>query len=381
MKIALLSKAFLPDVGGIETSTAMIALVWQAAGHEVEVVTATPDPEHRWSGPHPVCRTWDLTTLLRKVAGADFVATNGYSRVAVAAASLRRRPITIFHQGYQLICSDGLGFRDRTFHQFHPARDLKLAFAGGPAPGLRAAARIPVDAAIRRWARARHVVPSHHVAHRLGLAGSTVIYQPPNPVVIAAIEELGLPSPEARRHAQSAGDIVFFGRLVFEKGVDVLLRAYALWRSRGCPGLSAGRSPPRLVIHGRGPEAAFIERLVGELDLREQVYLRSFLGGRDLVRAARDAAVVVIPSVWEEPGATVAVELFACGVPVIASATGAQGEIFAEHGRLAANGDVEALVEAFVRHFSLGPKYPTPTGSESWTLAAIRRSLLALLDD
>lgn len=381
MKIALLSKTFLPNVGGIETSTAMIALVWQAAGHEVEVITAVPDPEHRWSGPHPVCRTWNLPTLLRKIGDADLVATNGYSRLAVAAASLRHRPITIFHQGYQLICSDGLGFRDRTFHQFRPTRDLQLAFASGPVTGLRAAARIPVDATIRRVARARHVVPSHHVASRLGLPESRVIYQPPNPVVIAAIEELGPPSAEARRRAHATGDIVFFGRLVFEKGCDVLLKAYALWRSRGCPGLPVDRSPPRLVLHGKGPEEASIERLIGELDLRDKVELRPFLGGRDLVRAARAATVVVIPSVWEEPGATVAVELFACGVPVIASATGAQGEIFAEHGLLAANGDVEAWAVAFATHFSHGPSYPSPTGSEAWLPTVIRRSLLALLEN
>lgn len=380
MKIALLSKAFLPNVGGIETSTAMIALVWQSAGHEVEVITATPDPDHRWSGPHAVTRQWDLPTLLRKVRGADLVATNGYSRVAVAAALLNRRPITIFHQGYQLICSDGLGFRDRTFHQFRMSRDLELAFASAPAAGIRALARIPVDGAVRRWfTDARHVVPSHHVARRLKLPGARVIYQPPNPVVIAAVEELGPPTPEGRRRAHLAGDIVFFGRLVFEKGCDVLIKAYALWRNRGWPGLPADRSPPRLVIHGGGPEAAAMTALVRELGLGGSVDLRPFLGGRDLVLAARDATVVVIPSVWEEPGATIAVELFACGVPVIASATGAQGEIFAEHGLVAENGDIAGWAEAFARHFATGPNYPHPTGAEEWTLPVIRRSLLELL--
>jgi glycosyltransferase involved in cell wall biosynthesis len=96
------------------------------------------------------------------------------------------------------------------------------------------------------------------------------------------------------------------------------------------------------------------------------------------VRAARAASVVVVPSIWEEPGATIAVELFACGVPVIASATGAQGEIFADHGRLAANGDVPALAEALARHFGDGPVYPRPTGNEPWSLPVITRTLLAL---
>jgi hypothetical protein len=87
----------------------------------------------------------------------------------------------------------------------------------------------------------------------------------------------------------------------------------------------------------------------------------------------------VIPSVWEEPGATIAVELFACGVPVIATATGAQGEIFKGHGRLVPNGDVAALADAIAQHFAAGPLRPQPAGTEPWALPAIKRSLLELL--
>jgi glycogen synthase len=380
LKIALLSKAFLPSVGGIETSTAMMAEVWHQAGHQVEVVTATPD-EQPWRGPYRVSRSWSLPALARKIADVDFVATNGYSRVAVAAAMLHRRAIVIFHQGYQLICSDGLGFRDRQFHGFRVRDDLRLAFAAGTKQGLRALARVPLDAGIRAWRPGiTHVVPSHHVAMRLGLPQSTVLYQPPNPVVIAAIEELGPQTSEARADAHARGDIVFFGRLVFEKGCDVLIRAYDLWLRRGRPGLPSDRAPPRLVIHGRGPELADLEQLVRQLGLAAAVEIRPFLGGKELVSAARHASVVVIPSVWEEPGATVAVELFACGVPVIATATGAQGEIFAAHGLLVPNGDVSSLADAFARHFSAGPFFPHPTGQEPWALPSIKRSLLALIE-
>jgi glycogen synthase len=380
LRITLLSKAFLPSVGGIETSTAMIAQVWHQAGHEVEVVTATPD-DKPWSGPYPVSRSWTLPTLTRKIAGSEFVATNGYSRVAVAAATLCRRSIVIFHQGYQLICSDGLGFRDRTFHGFRIGSDLRLAFAAGTTQGLRALTRVPFDAAVRAClAGITHVVPSRHVATRLGLPSSTLLYQPPNPVVIAAIEELGPQTAEARADAHEHGDIVFFGRLVFEKGCDVLIRAYALWLSRGRPGLHSDRAQPRLVIYGRGPELGAMEALVRELGVAASVDMLPFLGGRDLVLVARRASVVVVPSVWEEPGATIAVELFACGVPVIATETGAQGEIFSGQGLLVPNGDVATLAEMIARHFSSGPIFPHPTGYEPWALPAIKQSLLALLD-
>ena len=178
----------------------------------------------------------------------------------------------------------------------------------------------------------------------MSLPNATVLYQPPNPAVIAAIDELGPPTASARAIAHQAGDIVFFGRLVFEKGVDRLIRAYALWRSSGSSsGLAAGRSLPRLIIHGSGPELAFLQSLIDELKVVDTVEIRPFLSGKDLTIAARGASVVVIPSLWEEPGATIAVELFACGVPVIASSTGAQGEIFAGHGLLAPGNDDPGL--------------------------------------
>ena len=360
MRIALLSKAFLPNVGGIETSSAMMATIWHTAGHDVEVVTAVADvpPE---TEPYRVTRAWNLATLSAAVRRADLTATNGYSRAAVVAAALNRRPLIIFHQGYQLICSDGLGFRGRTFHGFNTVEDLKLAFMAGPRTGAQALARLPFDAAVRASTHGiRHVVPSRHVARRLGLAHYQVIYQPPNRAVVDAVANLGEPTSQARSQAYETGDVVFFGRLVFEKGCDDLIRAYALWRRRLATAGRPRRAPARLVVYGRGPEQPELERLVAELKLGGDVQLRPFLGGRDLARAAREASVVVVPSRWEEPGATIAVELYACGAAVIASETGAQGEIFAAHGRLFPNGDVDALARALEQHFASGPVYPTP---------------------
>jgi glycosyltransferase involved in cell wall biosynthesis len=377
-RIALFSKAFLPNVGGIETSTAMIATVWHRAGHDVEVVTAVPDAAP-WPGPYRVTRSWNLRALGAAAAGADLIVTNGYSRIAIAVAALRRQRLVVFHQGYQMICSDGLGFRNRQFHGFKRVDDLKLAFAESPKAGLRALSLVPFDTVVKALPFGiHHVVPSRHVAARLGLPDATIVYQPPNPVVINALSTVEPLTPETRQRAYRGGDIVFFGRLVFEKGCDDLVRAYRLWLNRTGGGAS-GRSPtspPRLIIYGQGPEKPMLEGLIGELGLSRQVEIRPFVGGRDLALTARAASVVVVPSRWEEPGATIAVELFACGGAVIASATGAQGEIFAEHGRVFRNGDVEALADALGQHFASGPIYPRPTGHEQWELPSIERTLL-----
>ena len=358
-----------------------MAEIWQAAGHDVEVVTAVPDPAPP-AGSYRITREWTRTALTAAVARANVVVTNGYSRVAAAMAALNRRRLIVFHQGYQLICSDGLGFRGRTFHGFRPLADLKLAFADGLKTGAHAVMRIPFDRAVQAWTHGlQHVVPSRHVARRLGLRECRVIYQPPNPLVMEALTELGPMTSEARASAYETGNLVFFGRLVFEKGCEDLIKAYALWRDRDCArAIDSGRPRPRLIIYGQGPEQAALEGLIHNLGLGQVVEIRPFLKGQSLAEAARVATAVVVPSRWEEPGATIAVELFACGAAVIASETGAQGEIFSGHGRLFPNGNIERLAEALEDHFRSGGIYPKPRGDEPWLVPRIRRALLDVIE-
>jgi glycosyltransferase involved in cell wall biosynthesis len=382
VRIALFSKPFLPQVGGIETSSAMLADIWAGAGHAVEVVTAStsrepPVADRRYR----VTRVWSPPELYAAARRADRVVCNGYSRVGVVAANLAGRQPIVLHQGYQFICTDGLGFRQRTFHDFDRARDLELAFAESPTEGFKGVAKWIFDAGVRRVPRAlSHVVPSAHVARRLGLIPLAVLYQPPNPRVMAAVAAAGEPATELRARAYREGDVVFFGRLVFEKGVDDLVNAFARLRASHPDALSGRTRPPRLIIYGAGPERERIARLAAELPDGGDMELRPFLAGEDLVAAAREASVVVVPSRWEEPGATIAVELFACGAAVIASEAGAPGEIFADHGRLFRNRDIDGLVRALALHFTEGPRYPLPTGSEPWGLPAIAKTALSLVE-
>jgi glycosyltransferase involved in cell wall biosynthesis len=373
--VALFSKAFLPHVGGIETSSAMLAEIWSRDGHEVEVVTATPDdaPPVR---PYRVTRQWSAATLRRACLGADVVVSNGYSRMGIVVARLAGKRPVVLHQGYQFICTDGLGFRGQTFHGFDPLRDLQLAFAHSAREGLRGIGKKGFDAAVRRWPGCiSHVVPSKHVARRLELRDFDILYQPPNPIVMGALAREGEVPPSVREAAYRSGDVMFFGRLVFEKGVEDLLQGFASFRARWAsiaPRSRGGRTaPPRLMIHGEGPDKERLVRLAQEIGIAPEVDFRGFLSGDRLVAAARGASLVVVPSRWEEPGATIAVELFACGASVLASEAGAPGEIFREHGRLFRNGDAADLAAQLEAHIVEGPRYPRPTGTEPWTMPAI----------
>jgi glycosyltransferase involved in cell wall biosynthesis len=116
--------------------------------------------------------------------------------------------------------------------------------------------------------------------------------------------------------------VLFVGRLVAQKGVDVALRAFSTLLHR-CPDV-------RLVVVGDGDQALFLQRLARQLGIPSHV---SFVGWqRDdaLVRFYQGAEVVVVPSLYE-PFGIVALEAMACGRPVVASSAGGLAEII-DHG-------------------------------------------------
>ena len=112
--------------------------------------------------------------------------------------------------------------------------------------------------------------------------------------------------------------ILFVGRLVPSKGVDVVIRAF---------GAVLRRLPEaRLMIAGDGDQRLYLERLARFLGLRQRV---SFLGWKspaELARLYRASAVTSVPSLYE-PFGLVALEAMACGRPVVVSRVGGLAEI------------------------------------------------------
>src|SRR5207244_816734 len=119
-------------------------------------------------------------------------------------------------------------------------------------------------------------------------------------------------SLEWRRSLGVADDefaIVFLGRLVLEKGLDIFADVCRVLRERDVPHrvLVIGDGPARDWFAERVPEAAFA----------------GFQRGDDLGRAVASMDVLFNPSITETFG-NVTLEAMACGVPVVAArATGA----------------------------------------------------------
>jgi len=127
--------------------------------------------------------------------------------------------------------------------------------------------------------------------------------------------------------------VMFLGRLVLEKGLDVFAETVDLLVQRKVPHrpLVIGDGPARNWFEQHMPTGIFVGQLVGS----------------DLARAVASSDVFLNPSVTEAFG-NVTLEAMACGLPVVAAAaTGATNLVRdGETGMLVEPGDVEGFAEA-----------------------------------
>ena len=156
--------------------------------------------------------------------------------------------------------------------------------------------------------------------------------------------ELGLPT-DGRL-------LVFVGRVCEQKGVDVLLRAFAR--------LAPGHEDVTLVVAGgvAGDYRATLEATLGQLDdaVRRRIVLVPVTAVPEKYYAAGDVACA--PSISDEAFGLTILEAMASAVPVVTTPVGIIPDIVGDddHALLAPAGDPDALAERL--EFWLGPTAP-----------------------
>jgi glycosyltransferase involved in cell wall biosynthesis len=336
MRILLHSHTFHPAVGGVETITATLAENLVKGGHELVVVTETPslEPDHF---PYRVVRNASFPTLLSLARDADIIHANGASLKLVPHAILTGKPFLWTHNGYQVTCIDGLGW-DETGPT--PMTPLASALHHARIRGFLFAACALITLWVRRWV-ARHVAfnatATHWIAMRQSLPRQVVLYTP-----YPLDRFLGRNPAIKQEH-----DFVFVGRLVNEKGVETLLKALAVLRTRP-EGAEA-----TLLIVGDGPLREALETLTRSLLIDNAVRFVGALKGDALLQAMASASVGVVPSAYEEPMGGVALELIASGRSVIVSRNGGMAECVGAAGITFENGNDQDLADKMGK--MLGP--------------------------
>ena len=260
MKILLSSHFFHPSVGGIEEVSRVLAHEFAAAGHEVKIITQTVEDDgarfpfeiHRRPGP-----AW----LLRLVKWCDVFFHNNISLRTAWPLLLADRPWVVAHHTWIARADGGIGWRDR----------LKQFVA-------RNARNISISRAM-----------SAHIA-----APTVIIGNPYRDALFRC-------DPAAMRDRE----LVFLGRLVRDKGVDLLFEALVLLRGRGLS--------PRLTIIGAGAEEKNLREICARLGLDGQVDFAGVKTGAELVALLNRHRIAVMPSRWQEPFGLAALESVACG--------------------------------------------------------------------
>lgn len=298
MRILIYSPAFLPRIGGLEINTANLAGHFRCAGHEVVVVTTTPAGGGEEPTPYTIVRNPSHSEFLRWTRWCDVFHQANVSLRGLWPLLFVRRPWVVSHHSWYCRSDGRIIWRDR----------------------------------LKRWLlrfAASSIAVSQAIADDLAVP-SVVI---PNPYR----DELFRILPGVERE----DDLVFLGRLVSDKGVDVLLDAMARLAAEGLR--------PRLTVVGDGPEAPHLRAQAARLGLAEQV---SFLGsrtGEELVETLNRHRILVAPSRYNEPFGIVALEGIACGCVVVGSRGGGLKDAIGPCGDTFRNGDAADLARVLGR--------------------------------
>jgi len=297
MKILFYSPAFLPHVGGLELNVANLAAHFVAAGHEVVVVTTTPG-QGPGDFPFRVVRRPGPLELLRWTRWCDVYHQANVSLRGLWPLLLVRRPWVVSHHSWYCRTDGRIAWQDR----------------------------------LKRWLL-RFAAVSISVSQAIADDLSTPSVVIPNPYRDDRFRRLpGVPRTE---------DLVFVGRLVSDKGVDVLLDALGLLDAEGLR--------PRLTVVGDGPEAPRLRAQAERLGIAGQV---GFLGTRtdtELVEILNRHRILVVPSRYNEPFGIVALEGIACGCIVVGSRGGGLKDAIGPCGETFENGDARDLARVLGR--------------------------------
>ncbi|MEA5448116.1 glycosyltransferase [Leptolyngbya sp. CCNP1308] len=294
MKILLSTTYFYPSLGGSETDAEIFAREFVKLGHTVKVITQTIGNNFDDRGkafPFEVVRQPSASQLLRLMHWSDVCFQNGIILKQVWALWLTQTPWVIRHQTW--IQHPGQ----------HPTWLIRLK--------------------LRMVRLATSISISQSIADHLNYP-STLI---PNPYR----EDLFRHLPEIPRFKE----LVFLGRLVSDKGLDLLLSAIA--------NLKNNNLYPQLTIIGTGEDDEVLRQQAKKLQINEQIHFVGAKVGNELVQLLNEHQILVVPSRWHEPFGVVALEGIACGCVVIGSSGGGLKDAIGNCGTTFPNGDEASL--------------------------------------
>ncbi len=273
MRVLFYTEVFHPSIGGLERIVENLAAEFHRAGHEVRVVTQTPSDEEE-PFEFPVYRNPSRKEYFELFRWCEFYFQGGVSLKALW-------PFLFVHRKYGI------------HHPiFYPNPIRKPTFKRKTLGWMKRMVSRMADL---------NVSPSDVVATALNTHGVVI----PN-----FYDDDQFYCDDSVKKDR---DIVYLGRLVSEKGVDLLCEALLTLKIEM-------DLRPSVTIIGQGPEEPALKEFAATHDLESQI---SFLGpmrGEALTQALNRHQIIVVPSRVPETFGIVALEGIACGcIPVVSN--------------------------------------------------------------
>lgn len=292
MRILIYSPLFYPSVGGLETIISTLANEFTAQGHEVKLISQTPTTDSKQFS-FEVIRQPTNQKILELTRWCDVYFQGCISLKGLWPLMFVPRPLAISHQTWYRRNDTSQGWQDY-LKQF-----------------------------VTRFAT--NICCSQAIGQSIPTA-STVI---PN----SYRDDIFCEYPDIIRNR----DLVFLGRLVSDKGANLLLNALAQLKLTGLT--------PSLTIIGNGPEEPNLRQQAKDLGIVEQVDFVGVKLDRELARSLNLHHIMVVPSLWDEPFGIVALEGIACGCVVVGSEGGGLKDAIGDCGVTFPNGNVDRLTQ------------------------------------
>ncbi len=335
MNIAIFASAFYPHFGGVEEACRHLALEYGRRGHTAHVLTT------RHPSDLPAQETTQGVDVWRFPFEMPRARPAGLARFAGAFPAERRAVVELLRSlGTDIIHVQCVG--PNGFYALWAAQDAQLPLVV-TTQGERTmdAGQLYQKSLVANWTLKRLLHRADYVTacsqqtldDAEAFAGAKVAQ---SRTVYNGID-LSEFDADTTPYAHSRPYILGIGRVVPQKGFDLLLDAYArlVYRLPGAPDL---------IIAGDGPERERLEAQAEALGLSERVHLIGRADRTQAVRLFHGCEFFVLPS-RQEPQGIVSLEAMACSKPVVAARVGGVPEIVldGETGLLFRGGDAVAL--------------------------------------